>query len=568
MKTKDNVPVMHSIKTKMNLLVFISIVSVVTIVLRIIIPQVEENMRNTTQSYMKDIALVAGASVDREMEILGSEVALAPEELDVLVGDVTIKGMSSSYAYVVSADGTMLYHPTPEKIGQPVENAAVTALVSDIAKGNIPQPDLIEYLFKGVMKYAAYYIGEDAAYILVITADESEVFADMKTIISSSIIGAVITAIIYVSLALFISVLIIKPIQHTTDLVKKIAALDFRKNEKQTKIMKRKDESGAMARAVEDLRETLVAVIAKIMSQSSELYTTANSLNENAEKANDAVKQVEKAIDEIAEGASSQAADTQTATENVIVMGNMIEETSGEVERLRENARAMRDAGETAVEKLSELSLVNQKTKDAIQVIYEQTNITNDSVNEIEKAVNIITDIAEETNLLSLNASIEAARAGEQGRGFAVVAAQIQKLAEQSNESASQIKKVIETLMQESHKSVETMEEVKEVVEKQDENVQRTSDAFMDVKQGIDTSIDGIRVIASKTQQLDEARVKVVDVVQNLTAIAEENAASTEETSALAVEVSSIMNAVAERTDGLYGIARELEDGVKEFTIE
>ncbi|MBP3604817.1 MAG: methyl-accepting chemotaxis protein [Lachnospiraceae bacterium] len=568
MKTKDKVPVMHSIKTKMNLLVFISIVSVVTIVLRIIIPQVEENMRSTTQSYMKDIALVAGASVDREMEILGSEVALAPEELDVLVGDVTIKGMSSSYAYVVSADGTMLYHPTPEKIGQPVENAAVTALVSDIAKGNIPQPDLIEYLFKGVMKYAAYYIGEDAAYILVITADESEVFADMKTIISSSIIGAVITAIIYVTLALFISVLIIKPIQHTTDLVKKIAGLDFRKNEKQAKIMKRKDESGAMARAVEDLRETLVAVIAKIMSQSSELYTTANSLNENAEKANDAVKQVEKAIDEIAEGASSQAADTQTATENVIVMGNMIEETSGEVERLRENARAMRDAGETAVEKLSELSLVNQKTKDAIQVIYEQTNITNDSVNEIEKAVNIITDIAEETNLLSLNASIEAARAGEQGRGFAVVAAQIQKLAEQSNESASQIKKVIETLMQESHKSVETMEEVKEVVEKQDENVQRTSDAFMDVKQGIDTSIDGIRVIASKTQQLDEARVKVVDVVQNLTAIAEENAASTEETSALAVEVSSIMNAVAERTDGLYGIARELEDGVKEFTIE
>ena len=94
--------------------------------------------------------------------------------------------------------------PIPRAIA--FKNAAVTALVSDIAKGNIPQPDLIEYLFKGVMKYAAYYIGEDAAYILVITADESEVFADMQTIISSSIIGAVITAIIYVSLALFISV--------------------------------------------------------------------------------------------------------------------------------------------------------------------------------------------------------------------------------------------------------------------------------------------------------------------------------------------------------------------------
>ena len=558
MKAKDKVSMIHSIKTKINALVLISIVSVVTIVLMIVIPQIEENMRETTQSYMKDVTLVAGASIDREMEILGAEVALVPEELDLLVGDVTIKGMTSSYAYVVSADGTMLYHPTPEKIGQPVENAAVTALVSELAKGNVPQPDLIEYLFKGVMKYAAYYIGEDAAYILVITADESEVFADMQTIIASSVIGAVITAVVFVVLALVISVLITKPIEHITSMIKKIAELDFRGADLQKKMIKRKDESGVMARAVDGLRESLVAVIARIINQSGELHTTANLLNENADKASDAVKQVEKAIDEIAEGASSQAADTQTATENVIVMGNMIEETNNEVEKLRENAREMRQAGEIAADKLSELSTVNQKTKDAIQLIYEQTNVTNASVNEIEKAVNIITDIAEETNLLSLNASIEAARAGEQGRGFAVVAAQIQKLAEQSNESAGQIKKIIDVLMQESHKSVETMEEVKEVVEKQDENVQRTSDAFMDVKQGIDTSIDGIRVIANRTQQLDEARVKVVDVVQNLTAIAEENAASTEETSALAVEVSSIMNAVAERTDGLYGIAREL----------
>ncbi len=568
MKTKDKVSLIHSIKTKMNLLVFVSIMSVVAIILIIVIPQIEENMRSTTQSYMKDVTLVAGASIDREMEMLGEEVALTPEELDLLVGDVTIKGMSSSYAYVVSADGTMLYHPTPEKIGQPVENAAVTELVNQLAKGNVPQPDLIEYLFKGVMKYAAYYIGEGASYILVITADESEVFADMQTIIGSSIIGAVVTAIILVALALFISILITKPIENTTALVKKIAELDFRKTELQEKVIKRKDESGVMARAVGELREVLVTVIAKIVEQSGELNTTANLMNENALKASDAVKQVEKAIDEIAEGASSQAADTQTATENVIVMGNMIEETNGEVEKLRANAREMRDAGEIAVGKLNELSAVNQKTKDAIQLIYEQTNVTNDSVNEIEKAVNIITDIAEETNLLSLNASIEAARAGEQGRGFAVVAAQIQKLAEQSNESASQIKKIIDALMQESQKSVETMEEVKEVVERQDENVQSTSDAFMNVKQGIDSSIDGIRTIASRTQQLDEARVKVVDVVQNLTAIAEENAASTEETSALAVEVSSIMGSVAERTEDLHGIANELDESMKRFTIE
>lgn len=191
------------------------------------------------------------------------------------------------------------------------------------------------------------------------------------------------------------------------------------------------------------------------------------------------------------------------------------------------SARAMRSAGENAMKILDELNKINQQTKDAISVIYEQTNTTNTSAMKIKEATDIITDIAEETNLLSLNASIEAARAGEQGRGFAVVASQIQKLAEQSNESARQIALIIDELISDSEKSVETMEEVKEVIGKQDEYVSNTESSFRDVNDGIAKSIDGIRTIAAKTKDLDGARVKVVDVVQNLTAIAEENAAST-----------------------------------------
>lgn len=280
------------------------------------------------------------------------------------------------------------------------------------------------------------------------------------------------------------------------------------------------------------------------------------------------MEQVEKAIVEIAQGANSQAQETQTATENVIFMGNMIEETNEEVEKLRESMRIMRSAGNTAMDILKDLSNVNQKTKDAMKVIYEQTNVTNESALKIKEATNIITDIAEETNLLSLNASIEAARAGEQGRGFAVVAAQIQKLAEQSNESARQIEEIINILIAESQKSVETMEEVKIVIEKQDENVANTEEAFQNVKNGIDTSIEGIRTIAGKTDKLDEARVKVVDVVQNLTAIAQENAASTEETSASAAEVGAIMATIAENTNQLNQIATEMEESIKQFIIE
>ena len=227
----------------------------------------------------------------------------------------------------------------------------------------------------------------------------------------------------------------------------------------------------------------------------------------------------------------------------------------------------MRSAGEQAMEILGALGEVNQQTKDAIAVIAKQTDVTNESAMKIKTAVDIITDIAEETNLLSLNASIEAARAGEQGRGFAVVAGQIQKLAEQSNESAQQITSIIELLIQETQRSVQTMADVKAVIEKQDENVTLTEKAFGDVEQGIALSIEGIRAIARQTKELDESRVKVVDVVQNLTAIAEENAASTEETSASATEMSAIMESIDGNARNLNEVADQLHETISKFKI-
>lgn len=127
---------------------------------------------------------------------------------------------------------------------------------------------------------------------------------------------------------------------------------------------------------------------------------------------------------------------------------------------------------------------------------------------------------------MSLNASIKAARAGEQGRGFAVIAAQIKKLAEQSNESTQQIESITDSLIADSEKAVNIMGEVKDIMMRQNEHVSKTDGIFTQVKGGIDSSIDGVSKIAEKTRQMDEARVNVVDVVQNLTAIAEENVAN------------------------------------------
>ncbi len=333
------------------------------------------------------------------------------------------------------------------------------------------------------------------------------------------------------------------------------------------KLLKRKDEIGNMSRSVHALREELINILSTIQQHSNTLIDSAANLKATAEHSTGMVEQVERAVQEIATGAGSQAEETQNATENVVVMGNMVEETKEEAITLNKNADVMKESGAEASRTLEELNRINVRAKEAIEVIYKQTNVTNESAEKIKEATELITSIADETGLLSLNATIEAARAGESGRGFAVVAAQIQKLSEQTNESAKQIEDIVAALIQNSNHAVETMDEVKEIMDKQSEHVQKTDAIFNEVQKGIDDSIHGVNQIHDKTQQLDEVRSSVVDIVQNLTAIAEENAASTEETSASTTEVNSMMNEIAKDADKLNIIAEELNDCMKIFRM-
>ncbi|MBO5094160.1 MAG: HAMP domain-containing protein [Lachnospiraceae bacterium] len=559
---------LRSIKVKILLLVIAAIFAVTLLVLWTVIPLVKSNIEGIVKNYMSDLAMISGETIDRETEIAGADVILTPEELGKIAGDVSVEDMESSYCYVVAADGTMLYHPTAEKIGQPVENDAVKQLLTELAGGSRPETDVITYEFKGVNKYAAFYIGQNMDYILIVTADEDEAFEVANNIMYRSTMSSLIALVVCSVVAMIFAFRMSRPISKITGSISKLAELDFTDDTNLSAFTKRGDETGAMARAALTLKERLVDVIGRMKTQSEELYAASDAMHDSAGEISRSVEQVEKAVTEIADGATSQAQETQTATENVIVMGDMIAETNNEVEVLRTNAREMRSAGEKATEILTELNDINQQTKNAIQVIYDQTNRTNSSVVEIKKATDIISDIAEETNLLSLNASIEAARAGEAGRGFAVVASQIQQLADQSNASASQIAATITSLITEFEATTKTMEDVRKVIAKQDEDVAHTESAFKDVQEGISKSIDSIRLIASKTEKLDEARVKVVDVVQNLTAIAQENAASTEETSATVAEVGSIMTNVADNAKQLHQIANALDDDVKQFRFK
>ncbi len=361
--------------------------------------------------------------------------------------------------------------------------------------------------------------------------------------------------------------MMLKPVGQISGIVAKMSDLDFTANEGSDKLVKRKDEMGIMAKAVSLLREELIAVVDDIKKQSAELYAASDRLNSNARDTNSTMEQVESAVGDIATGATNQAEETQSATENVIIMGNMIEETTSEVSALKINADGMKQTSDEAQNILNELMKENERTRDSIEEIYRQTNTTNESALKIKEATAFITSIAEETNLLSLNASIEAARAGEQGRGFAVVAAQIQKLAEQSSESAKKIEEITNMLIADSGMAVETMKVVKENMDVQSNKMSQTDKMFETFNSGVIASIESVDNIASKTDDLDSSRVKVVDLVQSLSAIAEENAASSQETSASVTQVGEIIANISDNADQLKDISKQLEEVVSVFKL-
>lgn len=331
--------------------------------------------------------------------------------------------------------------------------------------------------------------------------------------------------------------------------------------------LRRKDEISKILRAVMNLRGQMSDVIGAMVEQSDSVQETAQQISLGTNQTAKAINQVDVAVGEISDGATSQASETQRATENVIVMGDMIEQTREEVQALKEHAQDMKVAGDVASKTLAELDEINQKTKAAIEVIYRQTYTTNESALRIQEVTKMITGIAEETNLLSLNAAIEAARAGEQGRGFAVVASQIQKLAEQSNASTEEIAKIINVLIADAERAVETMNSVKKIMDEQIQNVERADRAFEEVRLGIEASINGVEKINDKTEKLDFARTNVIDIVQSLTAIAEENAASTEETSASVTEVSAIVEDIAQNAVHMEEYAEKLREKINVFSV-
>ena len=526
------------------------------------------NTEDILQSYMEDMASSGSEIVQTLYQECDGEV---PVELwEQYFSEMKIESLPSSYAYVVDLDTSlMLYHPDSSKIGEPVANQVVSSLCESVQSGNsYEHQNCVEYVFKGVTKMAAYSVTADDHYVLVITADKTDISSKIGSILGMTSVISFICMGGFIVLAIVVLHFIMKDLNEVKAMVEHFSRFELNEDkEKMERLCRRKSEIGDIARAVRELCNSLREMVTDLKTNSDKLAAYSQELSEQSGTVSDYMNSIDSACIEIADGATNQAHSTEEATRYAIDMGNMIDVSLQAVEQLQAASELVRQATYSAGEKLAGVRESNQKVTGSTEKIGVSIAETSKSAEAIREAAEIITGIASQTNLLSLNASIEAARAGDAGRGFAVVATEISQLSEQSNQAAIKIRNIISELLTNSNQSVVDIKSAKDITEEQTDKLNEAIAEYNRAKEGLDRSIEEIDKVRESTAELESFKNEMLDLIQSLAAISEENAASTEETSASVTQAKSEMDGVAQNAGNVDIVAKQLETNAGKWIL-
>lgn len=405
-------------------------------------------------------------------------------------------------------------------------------------------------------KEVIVFAGKDIATVQALY--KGIVTRDLAILIAVSVAVCVLVGIMILA--------IVKAISRSVGSLDKVATGDL-STSISGKLLGRKDEIGNIARSIHKLLDNLRNIVHNINNGTKSLNLFSGQFKNRFDVVNESIGNINTAVEELANGATAQAGETQNVTEQMVIMGNAVTEAAENVERLMQNAGEMRTQNAEVNESLRELIKYNESTTSSMHNVQEQTNVTNEAALQIRTAMDIISDIAAQTNLLSLNASIEAARAGEHGKGFAVVAEEVRKLADQSQEAVEEIAKTIENLINNSNISVEVMNEVIIAMDEQNQKLGQTRAVFGKLDNNINDVVGAVNMIRDETSAIEHAKDNVMSSLESLAAISEENAASTEETAATMGEVQQIILECNASLTELYDLAEMLDENVRTFKL-
>lgn len=390
--------------------------------------------------------------------------------------------------------------------------------------------------------------------------------AVVKRILSSICSSVIVVMLICIAVGIRLAGSMSRNIKTSIQLVGRLAEgnLDVWVDDK---LLKKKDEIGELSRVTITLRDTMRSTIKEITDNAKALLEASQLLGTAADNTNGTMNDVRTAVSQVVDNSQLQAENSQSTSEQMKIMGDNITETSNEAELLSGNAASMQLSSEKASKTLLSLRQINEDVKKIIGEVQEQTNRTNESVKKIQAATTFINSIAEDTGLLSLNASIEAARAGDSGRGFAVVAEQIKNLSEQSNESSKEIEATAEVLRADSEKAVQAMQQMQEIIVSQSESMQETQQVVAEVIEEIASSMKSIAQIKESSGRLEGARNEVLQAVEHLSEISAENLDSTKSTYEQTEIVADTFKQVYNSADELKTIADKLVKSIEYFKM-
>ena len=419
------------------------------------------------------------------------------------------------------------------------------------------------------MKYFSYYNpirNSDGSIVgmFFVGVSSSDVTRDIRNAVMNVIVALVVLLVISALAVLVITLNLIKTIQSCVNSVVNIESGNLNVNA-QTGFFNRRDELALLAGSINKMVARFVNITGEIKSSSDFMKGSTSTLSQVADSTQTSIDEVSRAIDDVANGATSQASDTQDAAINIETMGASIEKIVGEIDNLASAADNAQDTSKHAEKAMEELIQINMETKASVEKIVGQSEINVNAAARIQEVVNVISDIASQTNLLSLNASIEAARAGEQGKGFGVVALEVGKLAEDSSKSAAEIENIIKELVGTIEQTSDLTTILSTNTKNQIDKLRSTQKDFNNVLSNVHLMFERTMNVQTEIRKINEVRRKIEEIVENLSALSEENAASSEQTNASINMVVQSMEQLNASTQEMNEIAAKLAEIISYF---
>ena len=473
------------------------------------------------------------------------------------LSDVKLEGMDSAYMYVVQNDGTMLYHPTKEKVGQPVENAVIKGVVQQLQDGKKPGTAVVEYDFNGTTKYSAYTILNNEN-ILVLTADESEALAGITTVTGVAVGISAIVVLLAIIICFILGRRLMRPLVKVSTIIEEIANGDI--NADFGMVKETNDEIGLIIEKMKELTQSLGNIVGKIRNSSDTMSANSYELNDTSSQTLAANNEISKAVEDVAEGSTGMAASISKINENLLEMSNETKDINESVNEIRNQTTAVQDSSKIMNDKIKSMQDSSHKMDEGISAISKRIETVNTTVDKVSNIVSVIEEISSETNLLSLNASIEAARAGDAGKGFAVVAQEIRVLSDNTNTELENIKQIISSLVEECRYCVQASGTIVEDNAKQNEEIKAVLDEFGSLDEQIQKTAEKADEIEELVTAMIELNDDITKSSNSLTDVSAANAAATEEMNANIEELNAMMNGVSE----MAGNMNDESDGLKE----